>query len=415
MQTVLLGALFVLGFASGWLAVYLLLRPGSIGRIVPFAPAAGIALFSPALVGFEPLPSLAGLIATVGGALVGWTAASYALFREPDRTPVRVAPLPADAPERTAVVYFTHGEPETYEPEPWVNMLFELDHTVPSFPPKPVWPFIMAGIRKSFDVVTESPHGRIHAKTMAAVRSRVGRSDVSWYLSFLDADPPLRDAVARACAEGATRIVFLTVFLTDSDHTAEADDMDEGMGLTEAGIEIRRTSVLWNDPRLARMIADKIVRAAESRDRSTVGVMLVGHGQPHEWDLVHPTETEQEQAFRVAIRDLLIADGFREDLVSDAWMSFREPRVPARVRELADRGATTVIGVPVTISADSLHSLYDTPELVRKGARGTSLEVIDIGGWNTEPLLVEILAERTIEAIASLDADRAPALQESVG
>jgi hypothetical protein len=63
-----------------------------------------------------------------------------------------------------------------------------------------------------------------------------------------------------------------------------------------------------------------------------------------------------------------------------------------------------VIGVPVTISADSLHSLHDTPALVRKGARGTGVEVVDVGGWNTEPLLVELLADRTRQALAELEA-----------
>ena len=133
------------------------------------------------------------------------------------------------------MVYFTHGEPSTYEPEPWVNMLFELKRTVPSFPPRPVWPFILAGIKRSFDAVVLSPHCAIHAETMDAVEQAVGRGDLRWYVSFLDADPPLRSAIAEAVRDGATDLILLTVFLTDSDHTAEADAMDQAMGLTTGG------------------------------------------------------------------------------------------------------------------------------------------------------------------------------------
>jgi sirohydrochlorin ferrochelatase len=283
-------------------------------------------------------------------------------------------------------------------------MLHELDSTVPGFPPKPDWPFILGGIKRSFAAVGRSPHGEIHAQTMAAVAQGVGRDDVAWYLSFLDADPPLRTAVADAVRAGATDIALLTVFLTDSDHTAEADNLDGAMGLSRAGIRVVRTPVLWADSRLARMVSDKVLRAAGDRDRGTVGVMLVGHGQPEEWDVEHPTETQQEQAFRSAIRSMLLEAGFRSDLVSQAWMSFRDPKVPDRVRELAQRGARTVIGVPVTISADSLHSLHDTPKLVRRGARGTGLEVLDVGGWNTDPLLVDLLVDRAGQALAALDA-----------
>lgn len=396
----------LLGAAAGWGTVLLVKRPG-VGRVAEVTPVTVLAALPLVVSGGEVRPTAGALCLGAVGAMLGWTAASYALLRAPDRTPEAVAPVDLSAQRRVAVVYFTHGEPETYEPEPWVNMLHELDATVASFPPRPVWPFILAGIKSSFRSVGSSPHGRIHAQTMREVSDAVGRPDVDWRLSFLDADPPLRDAVAEAARSGATDLVLLTVFLTDSDHTAEADDLDEAMGLSEAGMRVVRTPVLWDDERLARMIARKVAAAAGDRDRSTVGVLLVGHGQPEEWDRTHPTETQQEVAFRSSVRDLLIADGFAADLVSDAWMSFRQPRVPDRVRELVGRGASTVIGVPVTISADSLHSLHDTPNLVRKGARGTGLEVVDVGAWNTDPLLVELLADRTRQALAELDATAA--------
>ena len=390
-----------LGAAAGWGTVHLVLHPG-VPPMMHAAPAAGLLALAPLAPGRHRWSAgWAGLGATAGFA-AGWTAAAYLRLPEPDRTPQRVAPIAPDAPRRRAVIYFTHGEPETYQPEPWISMLHELDSTVPGFPPKPVWPVILDGIKRSFAAVGTSPHGRIHAQTMAEVRDAVGDEDVAWYLSFLDADPRLRDAVAAAVRAGATDLALLTVFLTDSDHTAEADHLVEAMGLSPAGIRVVRTPVLWDDPRLARMVADKVLRTAGDRDRATVGVLLVGHGQPAEWDADHPTETEQEQDFRGAIRSLLVDAGFRSDLVSEAWMSFRDPKVPERVRELARRGARTVIGVPVTISADSLHSLHDTPKLVRRGARGTGLEVLEVGAWNTEPLLVALLADRAQQALAAL-------------
>jgi protoheme ferro-lyase len=391
-----------LGTVAGWACVELVIRPGVPGP-AEVAPACAVALLAPVAGRRNPARAAANLAAGGMGLAFGWAAASYARLGEPDRATPRVAPRESTAPRRLCIVYFTHGEPETYQPEPWVRMLHELDATVPGFPPKPVWPFILAGVKRSFRAVGTSPHGRIHSETMAAVRRAVDRPDVEWRLAFLDAEPSLWDAMAGAARDGATGVVLLTVFLTESDHTAAADDLDGAMGLSEAGIRVVRTPVLWDDPRLARMVAQKVERAAADRDRSTVGVLLVGHGQPEQWDRTHPTETEQEIAFRAAVRDILVAEGFRADLVSDGWMSFRRPRVPERVRELADAGATCVIGVPVTISADSLHSLHDTPELMRRGARRSALEVIDVGGWNTEDLLVGLLADRSREALAQLE------------
>ncbi len=382
-----------LGVLVAWAVLYLMLRPG-ISRVVAIAPAGALVAVALFAGGGVPLFIVFALIGSLGGLVAGWLAATSWRFRESEEPLPRIPAVAPDAPRQVAVIYFTHGEPETYDPEPWIVMLHELASSVEGFPPKPIWPFILGGIKGSFDAVEFSPHCRIHGETMEAVRQAVGRDDVRWYVCFLDVEPMLKDAIEQAARDGATDVVFLTVFLTDSDHTVEADEHAAEMGLAEAGIRTLRTAVLWDDPRLARMIADKVIAATGDRDREHVGVMLVGHGQPEAWDRVHPTETEQELAFRSAVRELLIADGFEPELVSDAWMEFREPRVPARVRELAERGARTVVGVPVTISADSLHSLHDTPQLVRKGAAGTEVEVVDVSGWNTDPLLVELLADR---------------------
>lgn len=397
-----IAACAALGAAAGWGTVRLLLEPGVAGA-TQYAPVAALAGIGPLVARQDTRARTTALGFGALGLGSGWVAASYRCLKRPDREAQRVSPIDPGAPPRRVIIYFTHGEPETYAPEPWVNMLYELAATVPQFPPKPVWPLILAGIKRSFRAVGTSPHGRIHATTMAAVRDAVGRSDLEWRLSFLDAEPALREVMARAAQDGATEVVFLTVFLTESDHTAEADHLDEAMGLSAAGIRWVRTPALWDDPRLAQMVAAKVIRATGDRDRARVGVMLVGHGQPAQWDRTHPTETEQEVAFRGAVRSILLAEGYAPDLVSDGWMSFREPKVPSRVRELAAAGATSVIGVPVTISADALHSLHDTPALVRKGARRTGLEVIDVGAWNTEDLLVELLADRTREALAALD------------
>ncbi len=397
-----------LGFGAGWATVHLVLAR-RVPRLVEVLPASVLVIAAPIAGRGEPAPAAAALLVSGVGGVVGWVAASSATLTTRDRTPGRVARPAPGAPHRPAVVYFTHGEPETYEPEPWIDMLHELRATVPGFPPKPVWPFVLDGIKHSFARVGSSPHGRIHGQIMAAVQDSVARSDVSWYQGFLDAEPRLADALALACREGATEVVLLTVFLTDSDHTEQADAHVAALGLADAGIPVVRTPVLWDDPRLARMVADKVIRAVADRDRASVGVVLVGHGQPPTWDADHPTETQQEQAFRTSITEYLLAQGFSRGLVSDAWMSFREPTVPARVRMLADQGATTVVGVPVTISADSLHSLWDTPSLIRRGARRTGVEVIDVGAWNKEPLLVELLAERAADALAECDRrDRRP-------
>jgi hypothetical protein len=48
----------------------------------------------------------------------------------------------------------------------------------------------------------------------------------------------------------------------------------------------------------------------------------------------------------------------------------------------------------------------DTPRLLRRGLRGHSeVEPIDVGGWNGDDLLVEVLVERTLAALSELECE----------
>jgi hypothetical protein len=67
-------------------------------------------------------------------------------------------------------------------------------------------------------------------------------------------------------------------------------------------------------------------------DREKAGIILVGHGQPNEWDQEFPTETEHEQLFRESNLRRLKAGGYRRAKIGLAWMEFNQPR-PARIVE----------------------------------------------------------------------------------
>ena len=99
-------------------------------------------------------------------------------------------------------------------------------------------------------------------------------------------------------------------------------------------------------------------------DKSKVGILLVGHGQPEDWDKIYPTQTEQEILFRRSIINRLAADGYTEENISLAWMEFKQPEIGEVARELAGRGVEKLFVFATSISASSLHSLYDIPEAV---------------------------------------------------
>jgi sirohydrochlorin ferrochelatase len=129
-------------------------------------------------------------------------------------------------------------------------------------------------------------------------------------------------------------------------------------------------------------------------DKSKVGVLLVGHGQPAEWDEEWPTETEQEIGFRQRVLDRFEADGYCRENLGLAWMEFREPKPAALVEAFARNGVDKVVYFAAAISADSMHSQYDVPRLVEKASVPPGFSLINLGAWNDDPTVIRAIKEK---------------------
>jgi hypothetical protein len=64
----------------------------------------------------------------------------------------------------TAVVYFTHGEPETYDPIGWINQFNEFDEQDIPFVPLIARPIFVHQLRYKYLEVGKSDHRRMHAQ-----------------------------------------------------------------------------------------------------------------------------------------------------------------------------------------------------------------------------------------------------------
>jgi hypothetical protein len=122
--------------------------------------------------------------------------------------------------------------------------------------------------------------------------------------------------------------------------------------------------------------------------------LLVGHGQPDEWDVEWPTETEQEIGFRNGVLDLLQKDGYRPENLSLAWMEFKEPRPAEKVEDFTRNGVEKVLYFSAAISADAIHSQWDVPDLVHEAEVPEGFPLINLGAWNDDPIVIQAIKEK---------------------
>ncbi|MFL7893488.1 MAG: sirohydrochlorin chelatase, partial [Anaerolineales bacterium] len=295
-----------------------------------------------------------------------------------------------------------HGEPETYDPIGWLNQFREFDKQGVPFVPKLVRPFFIYQLRNAYLQVGQSHHRQMHIQMAKALQQSLidaGYPDFRVYLSFLDDEPRPDAAVVDALNKGADEIIAAEIFVSISNHTAEGEELIKSVGTEDYGIPLKFTGPLWNSSTLHRMFVEKANAAIGEMDKSKVGVILVGHGQPDAWDQEFASETEHEMLFRQKILDLFVEDGYLADNLGLAWMSFKEPRPAELVEQLIENNVEMVLFFSAAISADSIHSQFDIPELIHEADIPDNIPVINLGAWNDHPLTIQAIQELVLTQV----------------
>ena len=349
---------------------------------------------------FHRTSLLLAILLSLGVFIVGHLSMTKIILTRDDPRPVpELTRAPGDPGlGHTAVVYFTHGEPETYNPIGWINQFNEFDEQGIAFIPMIARPFFFNALRNSYlelvRATIESMHHQMIASLEAAYRAE-GDTTTKFYISFLDDNPRPDAAAIQALNEGASKIIVSEVFTTISNHTAEGEDQIKELDIEETfGIPVEYTGPLYDSHTLKTMFVHRANANIGDTDKSKVGILLIGHGQPDEWDVEWPTETEQELSFRNDVIELLVADGYKRENVSLAWMSFKEPKPVEIVPQFLENGIEKLLFFSAAISADAMHSQYDNPELVYEVDFPEGFPVINLGAWNDDPIVIQAIKEK---------------------
>ncbi len=315
----------------------------------------------------------------------------------------------------TAVVYFTHGEPETYDPIGWINQFNEFDEQGIAFVPLAARPLFVNQLRNKYLEVGRSDHRRMHIQMVNRLEEAFraeGDMTTKFYYSFLDDNPRPDAAVIQALNEGASRIVVSEVFLTISNHTAEGEELIKALNVEERfGVPLVFTGPMYDSETLQSMFVQRANAHIGDTAESEVGILLVGHGQPDEWDVEWATETEQEVGFRKAVLEQFEKDGYRPENLGLAWMEFKEPRPAGKIEEFLGNGVKKVLYFSAAISADAIHSQWDVPALVNESRVPEGFPLINLGAWNDDPVVIQAIKEKIDAKLEELETT-SPTLRE---
>jgi protoheme ferro-lyase len=253
-------------------------------------------------------------------------------------------------------------------------------------------------LRQRYLKIGRSNHRSEHFRMLASLTDLYlseGRTDLRFYICFLDDDPRPEAAVIKALNSGASRIIVANVFLTISNHTSEGRKRIDMIGCYENyGVKVSYTEPLWDSETLMKAFSEKIYERIGETDKSKVAVALIGHGQPDEWDREWPTLTEQETSFRNCIIEMLHREGFRKECLGNAWLMFKKPEPVSLMRKFIENGAEKILYFASSISSDAIPSQSEIPDLVNKYVFPPGTELINMGAWNDHPMVIKAIKEK---------------------
>jgi sirohydrochlorin ferrochelatase len=312
----------------------------------------------------------------------------------------------------TAILYYTHGEPPAYSPWPWIETFHELDADKASFIPWPFRPYFLSRVRQFYLESGGSAHNKVHQimlhSLIQAMPEALGQG-VRFYQAFLDSPPRPDEATIQAINEGASKLIVVPVFLTDSSHTIGGREQVESVEAEKYGVDICFAKPLWDTESLQQMFVARADAHLNGVEKSKVGILLVGHGQPEDWDAIYPTQTEQENLFRQQVRERLIQAGYEADQIVLAWMEFKQPDVVEGVKELLAQDVEMILYFSASISADAIHSDIQVPKEVAHAGAPPQVKLVNMGAWGNSPYVIEAIRQRILECDPALAGDNTAA------
>ena len=94
--------------------------------------------------------------------------------------------------------------------------------------------------------------------------------------------------------------------------------------------------------------------------------------------------------------------GFKKENIALAWMEFKEPKPARKIEEFVRNGVEEILYFPAAISANSIHSQYDIPELVQQARIPPHIRLKNMDAWNDDPLVIQAIKEKIDVAMAVL-------------
>lgn len=372
--------------------------PGIVVGVVALALA--VAGFGAVVATYDTTESVALAIFFLLTAIIGgyWVAAAALplLARTETITPLPARPETRGSDKCTAVVLLATAEPDRYDPRAVASsqrLFVESEALTVS---ATAAPFIFLSEKTRYHAIGGVLPAHATARVVAQkLQDALGNDPLisSVVAAWCTSRPSLADAVRQAYEAGIDRVIVAPLGSDESFPVGLAKRTLEELRARAAGMTVSFAPPLWHSTRLARRLCERIITLTPGVAMDTVGVVLVGEGQPPSWTAAHPGWSEQENYFAQRVRLHLAEHEINERHVRIGWLEWQMPDVTEVVRHLAALGCTRIIVAPGLITLPSLAIAIDMKHAIRMARLSEAVSVVTLTPWGNDDTIVDVLAD----------------------
>lgn len=397
------GVLLLCGVGAGVCLVAYLVADPPLHRLYALAGGLLVAFAGVAvafLATFQGSGGVAAIAAAaVVAALVGgyWLAASYLPSLAPSSIAAPLERVTTSEP-RTAILAVVCAEATRYHLPSTLREIAALQQAAETEVPAGALPFLLASERARYGTAGGSDARPSVRRLLDAVCERLPETVLPPVASWCAGEPTPEQALAHLVEAGSTRVVVLPLAVAPSVPMLQTLDRLSEMRTAAAGVQLVDMPYLDDLAPLDEHIADLVADVVGESDRSDIGAVLVGSGQPPEWDRAYPEGPDEETAFMQRVRLAMSERGFDAERIRLAWAEWREPDVADGVRHLAALGCPRVVVVPACEPFPTLSTALDIPHAIELARVDSDVRVELLPAWADEDLagMIASAIERTI-------------------
>jgi ferrochelatase len=308
--------------------------------------------------------------------------------------------------DRTAVLLLQMGGPDTLDAvEPFLLNLFS-DRDIIRLGPAFLQPFIARRIARKRAPVVERQYERIGGGSpirelteaqARALEARLG-DGFRCFTAMRYWRPSTVEALAAAKRERITRVIALPLYPHFSRATTGSSINELKRVLGESGVpfEYSHVDCFYDHQLYIGALAERIEEALDMfPDRRAKHILFSAHSLPRSFiDAGDPYLSQVEETVRLVMErfhgmEFRLAFQSRSGPVK--WL---EPETGDTIRELASKGCTDLLIVPVSFVSDHIETLYEID--IRYAELARSLGIVNFHrapSLNTSPAFIECLAD----------------------